>query len=47
MFKAALIYIIAVVIVPLFFILMTADHPNYHGQFDNDIAIKIITVSGK
>jgi|TARA_B100000959_G_scaffold70615_1_gene74823 hypothetical protein len=46
MFKSALIYIIAVVTIPLFFILMTANHPNYHGQFDEG-AIKIITVSGK
>ncbi len=35
MFKATLTYIISVVIVPLFFILMTAKHPNYHNQFDD------------
>jgi len=47
MFKSALIYIIAVVTIPLFFILMTTNHPNYHGQFDEEGVIKIITVSSK
>jgi len=45
MFKSALVYIIAVVILPLFFIFMTAKHPNYHNQFDDKRAAKIVSVT--